>query len=248
MQLEIQTYYLMPLPGYNPEALKRNVLRAYNSAQAVIREVLSLDRSVQFLRHISHFHFRAVLSASCVIYRLIRSSYMSFIDCKAAEQSATDAIAACRLATVTEGDLPHRLGNLLEGWSDRLLRTPSVRWSEDPVSSISQRLCASVAYDLITRWKSDSRSSQPPPNYVPGTAVANPAAAGGANGIGNGSVGANNVQPGAAAYAAGTPAAPGTEAPGLMGGADALQGIDWTFMDDFDWNFEPVMPVLTAPT
>jgi len=27
--LEIQTYYFMPLPGYNEEILKRNVMKCY---------------------------------------------------------------------------------------------------------------------------------------------------------------------------------------------------------------------------
>ncbi|KAI8959757.1 hypothetical protein F5Y11DRAFT_289247 [Daldinia sp. FL1419] len=244
VQLEIQTYYMMPLPGYNPDALKRNILRTYNTAQVVIRESLELDSKMQFLRHIPHFHLRALTSAGCIVYRVLRSSYMPFIDRKAAEQSAADIIVAARRATIMDSDLPTRLGNLLESWSDWLLARgdPTAaqpqqhthlhpqppQWDEEPVSAFSHRLSASVTFDCMTRWKSDQRHS--------GLRC--------------------KCQPAGTAGASGTTPTPGTanganncETPGIMaGGADALQSIDWTFMDDFDWTFEPVMPVLTAPT
>ncbi|OTB20489.1 hypothetical protein K445DRAFT_312947 [Daldinia sp. EC12] len=244
VQLEIQTYYMMPLPGYNPDALKRNILRTYNTAQVVIRESLELDNKMQFLRHIPHFHLRALTSAGCIVYRVLRSSYMSFIDRKAAEQSAADIITAARRATVMESDLPTRLGNLLESWSDWLLARgdPAVaqsqqhsqmhpqqpQWSEEPVSAFSHRLSASVTFDCMTRWKNDHRHN----NLRCKCQSSGTAAASGTTPIPGATAGTN-----------------GCETPAIMaGGADALQNIDWTFMDDFDWNFEPVMPVLTAPT
>lgn len=230
---------MMPLPGYNPDALKRNILRTYNTAQVVIHESIELDNKVQFLRHIPHFHLRALASAGCIVYRVLRSSYMSFIDRKAAERSAADIITAARRASIMESDLPMRLGNLLESWSDWLLAhgdsattqlqpQPQLQWSEEPVSAFSHRLSASVTFDCMTRWKSDHRH----------------------NAL------RCKCQPSGASGASGTTPAPGTaggtngcETPATMAGsADALQNIDWTFMDDFDWSFEPVMPVLTAPT
>ncbi|KAI0115296.1 hypothetical protein F4814DRAFT_418912 [Daldinia grandis] len=240
VQLEIQTYYMMPLPGYNPDALKRNILRTYNTAQVVIRESLELDNKVQFLRHIPHFHLRALMSAGCIVYRVLRSSYMSFIDRKAAEQSAADIITAARRAIVMESDLPTRLGNLLESWSDWLLARgdsaaaqpqsqvhPQPQWSEEPVSAFSHRLSASVTFDCMTRWKSDHRHNalrcKCQPSGVSGTSGTTPAP---------GPAGSTN----------------GCETPAIMAGSDALQNIDWTFMDDFDWSFEPVIPVLTAST
>ncbi|KAL7626207.1 hypothetical protein AAE478_002977 [Parahypoxylon ruwenzoriense] len=234
VQLEIQTYYFIPLPGYHQEPLKRNIVRAYNTARTVIRGSLELDDKTGFLRHLPHFYFRALLAAGCVVYRLLRSSYMNFLDRKEAEQSAADAVAACRRSTITEGDLPMRLGNLLESWSEMLARTG--QWgSDDPVSTISCRLTASVTLDCITRWKSDHMNNR---SKTPAAG----AAAGGSD------CGNNTAATSAAA----------SETPGLLTGAttaaaaaadsSSLQNIDWSFMDDFDWNFEPVIPVLTVPT
>ncbi|KAI1213053.1 uncharacterized protein F4807DRAFT_412741 [Annulohypoxylon truncatum] len=248
VQLEIQTYYMIPLPGYDPEALKRNILRTYSTAQAVIRSALALDASMDFLRHLPHFYFRALMAAGGVIYRVLRSSYLPFMDRAEAERSAADAVAASRRAQVADNDLPTRLGNLFESWLYRLVHGAGVPQSaEEPVSSFSHRLSASVMYDCMTRWKTDHmpgcrHKCQPLttcPCFGSGAAANGQAVAstGGAGGTGAG------AGAGAGASAGGAR----SETPAMLG-ADALRDIDWTFMDDFDWSFEPVMPVLTAPT
>ncbi|KAI1460658.1 hypothetical protein F4805DRAFT_371272 [Annulohypoxylon moriforme] len=243
VQLEIQTYYLIPLPGYDPEALKRNIMRTYSTAQAIIRTSLSLDTKSSFLAHLPHFYFRALMAAGGVVYRVLRSSYLQFMDRSEAERSAGDAVTASRRARVADNDLPTRLGNLFESWCQRLVRGAGVPlWNEEPVSSFSKRLSASVMYDCMTRWKTD---------HMPGCRFkCQPLATCpcfGSGAAANGQV----VNTGAGTAANGTGVAAGggarSETPALLGGADALQNIDWTFMDDFDWSFEPVMPVMTAP-
>jgi hypothetical protein len=198
VQLEIQSYYLIPLPGYNPENLKRNVIRAYTTACTVVKVALELQRSHSFLKHMPHFYFRSLLSANCIIYKVLRSSYMDFFDRAQAEQTAMDVIEACRQSVVMDGDLPARLASLLESiWNWRQL----TRWHEEPISAFSHRLGASVIFDVLKRWKNDMDSrpkSQPPP-------------------------------------------AEGDEAPAALVVPDPITNIDWSFMDDFDWNIEPTL-------
>ncbi|KAI1501226.1 hypothetical protein F5X99DRAFT_383186 [Biscogniauxia marginata] len=226
VQLEIQLYYMLPLPGYDSEALKRNILRTYNTAQAVIREALELDRKMDFVLHISHFYFRTLLASSCVIYKLLRSSYMQLVDRKAAEQSAIDAIALCRRATVMENDMPARLGNLMDAWISLSQATPPAKWHEDPVSSFTHRLSASVSLDCLMRWKNDQHLAN----------LSN------ANNSGNNNSSGNKGQPPDTNATAGDSTA---ENPMLLG-AEPLPNIDWSFMDDFDWSFEP--GILGVPT
>ncbi|KAK6081981.1 hypothetical protein SCUP515_02760 [Seiridium cupressi] len=198
VQLEIQTYYLIPLPGYNPESLKRNVLRAYTTARTVVQVALELERSHSFLKHMPHFYFRSLISANCIIYKVLRSSYMDFLDRTQTEQTAIDVIEACRQSVVTEGDLPTRLATLLESiWNWNQL----ARWHEEPISVFTHRLGASVIFDCLKRWKNDMDSrpkSQPP-------------------------------------------AAVGGETPATLLVPDPMASIDWSFMDDFDWNMEPTL-------
>ncbi|KAI0180370.1 hypothetical protein GGR52DRAFT_588010 [Hypoxylon sp. FL1284] len=231
VQLEIQMYYLMPLPGYDAEALKRDALRAYSTAQAAIRSCLALDAAVDFLRHLPHFHFRALLAAGCVVFRLLRSSYRSALDAAAAERSAADVVAACRRATLADGDLPMRLGAMLQSWLDRLPGVPYAPGDDlPPVSAFCHRLSASVSFDCMTTFKKDHVSSK--------------------------QRGAGQQQQSSSSYAnAGLPPVGAAAPPNANAAtavaenpADPLQSIDWTFMDDFDWTFEPVMPALGAPT
>ncbi|KAI2466575.1 hypothetical protein F4781DRAFT_348950 [Annulohypoxylon bovei var. microspora] len=243
VQLEIQTYYMIPLPGYDPEALKRNVMRTYSTAQAVIRESLELDARMDFLRHVPHFYFRSLMAAGGVVYRVLRSSYLQFMDRAEAERSASDAVAASRRSRVADNDLPTRLGNLFESWCHRLVHgAGAFLWNEEPVSSFSHRLSASVMYDCMTRWKTD---------HVPGCRnkcqplTTCPCFGSGA--VANGQV-ANAGAGSALISRSETPAVLGGVGGGAGVGGDALQNIDWTFMDDFDWSFEPAMPVLAAPT
>ncbi|ORY69850.1 uncharacterized protein BCR38DRAFT_333745, partial [Pseudomassariella vexata] len=202
VQLEIQTYYLLPLPGHHAEGLKRNILRAYTTAQTVIRASLDLEQQLRFLKHLPQFYFRNILNATCIISKVVRSSYRDFVAIKDADQSITDAIAVFRGCMIVETDLPARLANILESvWSAR-----QTKWHEEPVSAFSHRLGANVSFDCIRRWKNETDEarpkSQPPPAEGSDTAISLP-------------------------------------------GADPLANIDWSFMDDFDWNLDtnPLVPV-----
>ena len=44
VQQEIQVYYMIPPSTQDPAILKREILRAYNTAQTVIRKTMELDR------------------------------------------------------------------------------------------------------------------------------------------------------------------------------------------------------------
>ncbi|KAI5928401.1 hypothetical protein F4810DRAFT_643437 [Camillea tinctor] len=244
VQLEIQMYYMLPLPGYDPSALQRNILRTYTTAQAVIRDALALDRATDFVAHITHFYFRALLAAGCVVYKILRSSYMALgmVDRKAAEQSATDAVALCRRATVMDADLPARLGSLMGSWFElSQARRPHAKWHEEPVSSFSHRLAASVSLDCLMRWKNDQHfASQSTSNAVNGAATGSSAS--NASDRGGGDGGAGQPPDTAALAAAGDGAGVN---PMVLGGPEPLQNIDWSFMDEFDWSFEP--GILGAP-
>ncbi|RYP79751.1 hypothetical protein DL770_006540 [Monosporascus sp. CRB-9-2] len=199
VQLEIEQYYMLPLPGYDSEALQGNILRAYNTAQTIIRDTVEIDRKTDFLWHAPHFYFRALLCATCIICKVMGSSYKKFIDRERMERSVADMLAIHKRSIVMEGDLAARLISFLEPWLELAVST---EWEEEPVSTFTHRLSASSTMDCAKRWKHDlenrmSSKSQPAP-------------------------------------------ADGTDAGSVMpSAADPMQYIDWTFMDDFDWNVEP---------
>jgi transcriptional regulatory protein LEU3 len=199
VQQEIQTYYLMPLPGYDSEGLKRNIMRAYTTARAVISVATDLDVKHDFMRHLPHFYFRSLLSASCIIYKVLRSCYMDFVDRNQIEKSISEVISICRSCTIQEGDLAMRLSNLLESfWG----LSKVARWHEEPICELSERLGASVNFDCLRKWKEDMDGARP--RSVP-------------------------------------PPTEGDETTAVPAVVDPMANIDWSFMDEFDWNFEPTL-------
>ncbi|KAK7940838.1 c6 zinc finger domain containing protein [Apiospora aurea] len=241
VQLEIQTYYLIPLPGYNPEALKRNILKAYTTSQAVLRDALSLDDQHGYLKHMPHFAFRSLLSAMCIIYKVSRSSYREILDQQGAERSAANCMEVCRRSVIQEGDLGARLTMLFESfWS--VAQSTAVWHGEPTVTVGTQRMGAGVCFDCLKLWKSDMNTMRP-----------KAAADGGGGGIGNNNNNSSSSSNGDAALGAtaatGSAAALGTGIVTAPGGPDPLANIDWSFMDEFDWNFEPnlLVPVGLGP-
>ncbi|KAI0408649.1 hypothetical protein F4802DRAFT_594061 [Xylaria palmicola] len=212
VRLDIQIFYFTPAPGYNPESLKQQILRAYHTAASVLQNAEELDQKVGFLGHITHPQMRSLATAGCVVFKLLRSSYMQFLDRKSIEATASNAVVVCQRMSIMDGDLPQRLSLLFKTF---LELNHSAAWAttwqnEEPtVSSFPHRLGAGVTFDCLIRWKSDGTMKRS--GLLQQQQASNHAA--------NGN---------------------GEDADTLMSsnGPDSL-GIDWTFMDDFDWNWTP---------
>ncbi|RYP79154.1 hypothetical protein DL771_000132 [Monosporascus sp. 5C6A] len=165
VKLEIEQYYMLPLPGYDSEALQGNILRAFNTAQTIMRDAVEIDRKTDFLWHAPHFYFRALFCATCIICKVMGSSYKKFIDRERMERSVADMLAIHKRSIIMEGDLAARLTGFLESWLELVVST---EWEEEPVSSFTHRLSASSTLDCAKRWKHDlenlmSSKSQPAP-------------------------------------------------------------------------------------
>ncbi|KAI1353099.1 hypothetical protein F5Y01DRAFT_277784 [Xylaria sp. FL0043] len=214
VQLEIQVYYMMPAPGYNPEPLKRLILRTYSTACSVLRSAQELDKTIGLLGHITHPHLRSLVTASCVIFKLLRSSYMQFIDHKSIEAIASETVLICERMSVIEGDLPLRLKALLKTFLE-LYHYPSqaATWqTEEPIAlNFPHRLGAGVTFDCLFRWKSDGRVVRCLQQQTP-----NPP---------NDGAGEDSETL-------------------LSGTVPDSLAIDWSFMDEFEWTWAPPPPLV----
>ncbi|TGJ88338.1 hypothetical protein E0Z10_g404 [Xylaria hypoxylon] len=218
VRLEIQIFYMVPVPGYSPESLKQHILRTYQTASSALRNAQELDEKIGFLGHITHPQMRSLLTASCVIFKLLRSSYMQFLDRKSIEAIASDTVSICERMSVMEGDLPMRLNTLLKTFLEFYYSsTLATTWqNEEPtVTKFPRRLGAGVMFDCFISWKSDGpmkRGLHQQHQQIP-----------------------NHPNDGA-----------GEETDTLLPSAvpDSL-AIDWSFMDDFEWTWTP--PGLAPP-
>lgn len=161
--LEVQTYYFMPVPDFSPEIVKRNVLKAYTTAQLVVRQALKLHEEAGFLFYAPHFVCRTIITAACIIVNIFLSPYMEMLP-HAKNAIVQDAVMAIRTCSVREGDLPLRASKMIESyWSVNQAKPPTDISMKD-VSQYSNRLGISLAFDYIRRWKRDIEASRPSGN------------------------------------------------------------------------------------
>lgn len=221
VKLEIQFFYLIPPAGHHPESLRPYVLRTFHTASSVLRNAQELGQKMEFLGHITHFQLRSIIAASCVIFRMLRSSYMRFLDVKAIEVIAADAASICMRMSVVEGDLAMRLSSVLKSFLELYHSSGWATWAnEEPtVTGFPHRLGASVTFDCLVRWKHDGtvqrafcqqQQKQQQQQQLPNPTISN-----------NEAVGQDSDT-----------LLPSSTLPDQI-------DIDWTFLDDLDLTFGP---------
>lgn len=145
----------MPLPGYSEEILKRNVIRCYTTAEAVINQAVILHRDTAFLRYAPHFVFRTLLTASCVIMSVHLNSGTKDFQANV-DNLIKEAICAMRTCSVQDGDLHIRVTNMLEKYWNLRAHVPRSDASIDSgVSTFTHRLGASLTFSCLRRWMKD---------------------------------------------------------------------------------------------
>lgn len=211
--LEVQVYYFVPVPNFNPDTFKRNALQCHTTAQSLVRLALRLQNEIAFLSHAPHFICRSMLSAACIIIScLISPSLKDVTEAHVRQEGSTpdlvvaDALAAVRSCSIQDGDLPVRASKMMESaWTVRNVLPPT-ELSQLGMPDYSYRMGMGLPLDCIRRWKRQMeqlRQDKVPP--APGSGA--------------------DVVTGAGAGA---------------GVADPAAMIDWdAFMKDFDWNFDP---------
>ncbi len=81
-------------PDVTPDILKRNVLKAYNTAQIVIRQALKLQEETGFLSYAPHFVCRTLLTAAVVTLSVLLSSHMKDVSLQSRQFAVHDAVSA----------------------------------------------------------------------------------------------------------------------------------------------------------
>ncbi len=156
---DIQVFYFMPVSDFSAEIFKRNVLKAYGTAQLVIRQALKLQEETGFLYYAPHFVCRTLLASACITMNVLLSPYMKDMPIQTKSSIMQDVILSIRTCSVHESDLPSRTSKIIESyWSVDHLKPPRDIPMKD-VSQFSSRLGTSFAFDYIRRWKRDVEAS-----------------------------------------------------------------------------------------
>ena len=157
---DVQAFYFMPVPGFSSEIFKRNTLKAYTTAQLVVRQALKLQSEIGFLFYAPHYVCRTLLASACIILNVLLSPYMKDMPVHAKDAIMQDSIFAVKTCSVHDTDLPARASKMIESyWSVHHTKGPIDIPMKD-VSQFSSRLGTSFAFDYIRRWKRDIEASR----------------------------------------------------------------------------------------
>ncbi|KAK0722809.1 hypothetical protein B0T26DRAFT_704127 [Lasiosphaeria miniovina] len=166
--LEIQTYYFMPLPGYSPDILKRNLIKCYTTAESVIQQAAQLHRETAFLHYAPHFVFRTIATAMCVIITVHMSAFTKGFQVDSVDTLVKEALRLTRACSIEENDLHMRSASMLEKYWALRHHIPRPDLTDPGISIYTHRLGASLAFACLRYWKEqieharDTSNSNPP--------------------------------------------------------------------------------------
>jgi transcriptional regulatory protein LEU3 len=159
------------MPGYSEEILKRNLIRCYTTAEAVINQAVKIHRETAFLHYAPHFVYRTLMSASCVIVSVHLSAYTKGFQADTVDALVKDAIRAMRACSVQDGDLHMRGTNMLEQYWNHRYHLARVDMTYLGISTFTHRMGASLTFSCLRRWKENMeqmRDASNPAHADPG--------------------------------------------------------------------------------
>ncbi|KAF4969672.1 hypothetical protein FSARC_3118 [Fusarium sarcochroum] len=230
-QLEVQAYYFVSPPSQRPN-FTLNALRVYNTSHNLINAALTLESTCQLLTHCTHWIYRALVDAACILLSTLHSnaapSHLSSTD---VDNIALQVLTLLKSCSVRDNDLPIRGSVILETfWSVRHMLP---KW-DIPIGAWPDRIGAATSYWCLTRFKDAlqeaKKSTDGAQRGIEAFQTNLP--------VNNTNNTSNNVN-------ADTDVNTGQDQK-LDSSLDPLQGIDWSMIiDDFGWIGEG--PVFLGP-
>jgi transcriptional regulatory protein LEU3 len=149
-QLEVQVYYYLSLPDQRPN-FTINTLRAYNTSQNLINTALTLESISRLLTHNTHWIYRAVMDACCILMSTLHSKASPpHISASDADAVVAQILTVLRTCSVRDNDLPVRGSVVLETfWSVRHILP---KW-DVPVGAWPDRIGAATSYWCLAQFK-----------------------------------------------------------------------------------------------
>jgi len=89
----------------NSEARRLGILRAYNTACNFITLLTEADNKADVLLYLSYYYFRILLTAACIIQKVLISSYADDLDYEAGRSLFNQSISALSRSSVFNNDI-----------------------------------------------------------------------------------------------------------------------------------------------
>jgi hypothetical protein len=89
-------------------------MKAYNSAINLVSAYTSADRMNETLLYLPSYHFRTLLTASCILLKVLKSSYAQEVeDLESGRKAFNDSILAIARCSVSNNDTAGKAVSML---------------------------------------------------------------------------------------------------------------------------------------
>ena len=140
-RLYLRIYYFFDV---TPET----VLKAYETAEALVSSVTAADSSWDLLLYAPSYIFRMMFNAATVHWKVLQSSYADLVDADVGRQRLSSTILALRKCSVKNNDIAGRQSEILT----QMWLIPK-RPNDAPSLYSRGRFGASLTYDVLCQWR-----------------------------------------------------------------------------------------------
>jgi hypothetical protein len=96
------------------ESRKAGIMKAYNSAINLASVFISANRTREALLYLPYYHFRCLLTASCILLKVLKSSYAQGIDdFESGRKAFNDSLLSIGCCSVSNNDSAGKAVNML---------------------------------------------------------------------------------------------------------------------------------------
>jgi hypothetical protein len=114
-------------------------MKAYDSALSFISALASTNEANQALLYLPYYHFRCLLTAACILIKVLRSSYaQDFDDLEKGRTVFNNSILAITRSSVSNNDTALKAAQMLS----KLWHHPTVTNETPPVLTVQSRFGA----------------------------------------------------------------------------------------------------------
>ncbi|CRG86970.1 Putative transcription factor SEF1 [Talaromyces islandicus] len=147
--LHLYVFFLLEPSG--SDVRRRALLRAFNTATALISKVQDLDSRYGTMEYGPVAIFRSLALAASFILKIGFSSYAPYLDFENGKQLFSTATHFMRRISTEDNDLPGRMSKIMtQLWS---AHTRIDRSNEEPSLRLKTRLSGSLLHDFLWSWR-----------------------------------------------------------------------------------------------
>jgi hypothetical protein len=142
-RIHLHSFYFFD--SSSSESRKTGIMKAYDSAVNFISVLASTSTSCETILYLPYYHFRCLLTAACIIIKVLKSSYAQDLACKEKGRRAfNDSILAIKRSSVSNNDTAGKAALMLS----RFWHSSTQGNQSPPVLRIQSRFGARWVNDL----------------------------------------------------------------------------------------------------